>query len=210
MVSFDATGFSSSGLRGGRQRGAESLAEDWAAIARLDWTPLPGVQLGGSVFSGATGQSQNVGGMDVPDAWTTLYELHGVYTGYNATVRALWTQAFVNQAGELSRVLGLATNAPVASRMEGTYVTLAYDVLPLLYPDSEMTLEPFFQFEYTNTQAKVPSGFTADRTQDAYFWIMGLQFKPHPQVVLKLDYRLQDPRVGDDTNAVEIGMGFVF
>jgi opacity protein-like surface antigen len=162
------------------------------------------------VFSGAAGQGQKVAGMDVPDAWTTLYELHGVYTGHNATVRALWTQAFVRQAGDLSRVLGLPSNGPVASRNDGGYVTLAYNVLPHLFPDSTMTLEPFFRFEYVNTQADVPSGFTADRSMDSFIWIPGLQFKPHPQVVLKLDYRREDPRQGDTTNAVEIGMGFVF
>ncbi|HVS18800.1 MAG TPA: hypothetical protein VMT18_09400, partial [Planctomycetota bacterium] len=34
---FDAEGFSAGGLRGGRQKGSQTLAEDWAVTGRLDW-----------------------------------------------------------------------------------------------------------------------------------------------------------------------------
>ena len=55
---FDASGFSAAGLRGGRQKGSKALADDFAFVGRLDWTPLPGLLLGGSGYVGDSGQNQ--------------------------------------------------------------------------------------------------------------------------------------------------------
>ena len=45
---FNAEGFDSSGLRGGRQKGNRALAEHLAFVARLDWTPIQQLVVGGS------------------------------------------------------------------------------------------------------------------------------------------------------------------
>ena len=49
---FNAAGFSASGIRGGRQNGNRALAEDFALVGRVDWTPWHGVLLGASAYVG--------------------------------------------------------------------------------------------------------------------------------------------------------------
>jgi len=221
MNSFDATGFDEDGLRGGRQKGSRVKAEDWAFTGRVDVTPLDGLLVGGSIFIGNTGQNQTVtdamtlASLQVPDALTTIYEFHLIYEYRGATFRGLFTQAFVRQAGELSAVL-LASgdigglNQSVAKNMLGGYAEFAYDVLPLFMPDTTMSLEPFYRYEYIDTQHDVASGFIRNRTQQENINTVGLQFKPHPQIVIKTDYSHFNPKAGATQQEWSLGFGFIF
>ena len=59
VAGLTSAGFSSSSaLRGGRQKGSKSLAEDLAWTGRLDLTEVPGLLLGASFFAGRSGQGQ--------------------------------------------------------------------------------------------------------------------------------------------------------
>jgi hypothetical protein len=209
---FEGEKFSSGGLRGGRQKGSRALANDFAFVGRIDVSDVGvnGLLLGGSVYTGQSGQEQSEGGIDLPDAQTTIYELHAQYKGHGASLRALWTQAFVDEAGSLSRVLGKAADESIASEMRGWYIEAAYDVLPL-FLESNATLEPYFRYENFDTQRKVSNlGFSKDKSKDVDLYVAGIQYKPIPQVVFKLDYRHFDPRQGHRANEVQALVGYVF
>jgi hypothetical protein len=217
---FDATGFDESGLRGGRQKGSEALADHAAVVARMDVELFDGATLGGSIYSGKSGQNQQVTDevtdleMFVPDSWTTIWEVHAEVKRAGFSGRALWTQAYVDEASALSRALvasgDLDPGVGVARRMVGGYGEVAYEVLGL-FLDTEMTLEPFYRFEYLDTQNKVASGFKKDDYWQRLISVVGFSFKPHPQVVIKADWRYinaDDSR--DIPNEFEFGFGFVF
>ena len=155
-----------------------------------------------------------IGGADfaLPDARTTVWELHGQYRWRSLTTRALWTQAHVADAGTLSALLTLSgADLPVVSRrMIGGYAEVAYDVIPFFFPGSEMSLEPFFRFEYVDTQNDVPSGFVADRAYKQRLYVPGIQFKPISNVVLKVDYRSVDDFADSSRDEVSFGFGLIF
>ena len=94
--------------------------------------------------------------------------------------------------------------------MIGGYGEIAYDIVPLFFPGSEMSLEPFFRFEYVDTQNDVPSGFSANRAFKQRMYIPGLQFKPIPNVVVKLDYRKVDDFAQSSRDEVSLGFGLIF
>jgi hypothetical protein len=77
---FDATGFNQTGIRGGRQNGSDALAEDMAVVGRMDYAPLPFLDLGGSIYVGNSGQNQSFDGGNDPDALTTVWEYAQVRT----------------------------------------------------------------------------------------------------------------------------------
>ena len=93
--------------------------------------------------------------------------------------------------------------------MQAWYVEAAYDILPL-FRDSQATLEPYFRFEQWDTQHKTPDGITRDGSQDVDLYVAGVQFKPIPQVVFKVDYRHFDQRDGHRANEVQALVGYVF
>ncbi len=205
-----AAGFTSAGLRGGRQNGNRVAADDFAAVARIDTTPLPGLLLGGSFYRGNAGQDQSAGANDLPSAATTIWELHAQYEAGGMHLRALFAEANVGSAGRLSQALTLAAGAPVAERMLGGYGEVAYDILPLVLPGTELSLEPFVRFEYVDTQHDVPTGFTRDGANRRRIWVPGISFRPHPNVVLKLDYRNIEPFAGEAADELNLGFGVAF
>jgi hypothetical protein len=219
MNSLNGRDFDPNGLRAARQKGNRANAEDLALVARLDFQPLHGLLVGGSVFLGDTGQNLDVtdqatgASLSLPDAFTTIWELHAQYRYRGLHTRALWTQAHVDDAAELTGVLrasGDLASGAVAERMVGGYGEVAYDVMSWLDPDRGWKLEPFYRFEYYDTQNDMPTGFRADRRKEVAVHVGGLQFRPHPQVVIKLDYRNFDPKEGSKADEVQLGLGWVF
>jgi len=178
-----------------------------AWTARLDYAPIPGLQVGGSVFWGNTGQDQLFAGKKI-DANLTLFEFHGQYQYRGLQLRALFAQGHIGDADVLSAALG--ANGPISSRIVGGYAEAAYDILPVLFPGTDMSLSPFLRFERLDTQADVPAGFTPDRSRDIRVINAGLSFKPIPNVVIKLDYRNLDAEVGQIADEFNIGFGFIF
>ncbi len=211
---LDASGFRAGGLRGGRQKGSRALANDFAFVARADVDVAPGLQVGGSVYTGQSGQEQDSEATgttrDLPDVQTTIYEIHAQYKGHGASFRALWTEAYIDEAGRLSRVLDLEDDEAVAQHMRGWYVEVGYDIMPILHADTRMSLEPFFRFEQYNTQRDVADQFQSDKSLDIDLYEAGLHFKPIPQVVLKVDYRHFEPDKGHRANEIQAGLGYVF
>jgi len=218
---FDATGFDRDGFRGGRQKGSEALAEHFAMVARLDVTPIPELLLGGSVYVGESGQNQEVTSgattRFIPDARTVIYEFHAQLETHGLKARGLLTKAHVNQAGQLTRTLqpgtgvgGLSAGESVAREMFGAYAEAGYDVWKLFAPDSEVSLEPFYRYEFVDTQYQTPTGFAKDSTQRNTFHTVGASLKPIPNVVLKVDYLNRDNRGGRQSDEVSLGFGLVF
>lgn len=210
---LDGAGFESGGLRGGRQKASRALSDDFAFVGRVDVNLVDGLMVGGSVYAGQSGQEQELNGSLLPDMMTHIYEVHAQYKGYGFSFRGLWSEAFIDEAGAFNRITGAlvpADTANLASRMQGWYVEGAYDVLPLFMETTKASFEPYFRFEQLDTQHEVPDGFTRDATRDVDIYVAGVQFKPIPQVVFKVDYRHFDQRDGHRANEVQALVGYVF
>jgi len=225
---FNAEGFDSSGLRDGRQNGSEALAENLAFVARVDWTPVSQLLVGGSVYYGKSGQNQDVTvsgafptyTVEIPDTPTTVWEVHAQYEDYGLHVRSLFTMAEIGDSGDLTSALApvgpgggigkLDAGEAVGGEMLGVYGEIAYDVLPLIFPDTEMTFEPFFRYSYYDTQRDMPSGFSSDKSKEIEIFTVGFSFQPIPRVVIKADYRNRIAKSGGLPDEFNLGVGFVF
>ncbi|MCG8589667.1 MAG: hypothetical protein MJE66_10285, partial [Proteobacteria bacterium] len=146
---FDASGFSDNGLRGGRQKGSEALSDHFAVVARADVLVMDGLTVGGSVYTGQSGQNQD----DIPDTPITIWEVHSEYKGHGLSLRALWAQAHLQSTKQLSAAVG----SSVANRSVGGYGEVAFDVLSLV-PETKMSFEPFYRYEHLDTQDNLASG----------------------------------------------------
>jgi hypothetical protein len=206
---LNAKGFDSTGVRSGRQKGSKALVENIAAVGRLDFSPIEGMLLGASVYAGNSGQNQT----GIPDSFTTLYDIHAQYQWRNLWLRALWTQVFVSQADDLTTALrssgDIGANEAIASVMMGGYGEVAYDIWGFL-SESPRSLEPFYRFEWYDTQFDMPSGFERDRSKRITSHTVGLSFKPIPNVVVKADYRNRDAQKGQIADEFNLGIGYVF
>src|SRR6185503_9873660 len=132
VTSMDATDFDATGIREGRQQGSESLAEDRAAVARVDWEPIPELMIGASAFVGETGQDQNIDGVVFPDAQLTLWDVHTELNTHGVRVRGLFAMNHLKDAGSLT-VARLATDpefeGAIAENTLGGYGEIGYEIL---------------------------------------------------------------------------------
>lgn len=203
MSGLRATGFSSGGVRGGRQKGSKAFAEDWAFVGRLDYTPsaVPGLVLGGSSYVGNSGQGE-VGA----SVLTQIYEAHMEWKYYGFETRVLGSWGHIGDAGTLSDFNGEV----IGSSNYGVYAEVAYDILPLIFTDTSQYLAPFFRYEKFDTIATTPNGYVDDLSYDQDIFQVGFNYKPIPEVVIKLDYRNRNAKAGTVPDEVNIGFGFVF
>jgi len=212
MTGFDATGFSDSGIRGGRQKGSKALAEDLAWVTRVDWTPdlVPGLQLGCSFYIGDSGQDGETSAGDVPDAQLWIAEGHLQYRNGPFHSRALFAYSQLSDTRDLNVALGRALDRPIAEKALGGYAEVAYDVWPMIFGNESKALEPFFRLEYVDTQYEVPSGYSPNRRNAYWLYTPGVNFYPHPNVVLKVEYRNFNTQGGTRPDELSLGMGFAF
>jgi hypothetical protein len=208
VTSMDASGFDDGGLRGGRQKGSKAKAEDFAWVGRLDWTPLNGLMLGGSYYTGDSGQDLALEDGSGIGAGTTIYEGHLEWRWQGLEFRGLAARADVDDAATLNLALGFEGAESVGEELGGHYLQLGYDVLNRR--SSSMSLTPYIRWEELNTQDSVPDGFLADPANDRKVWTYGLQFQPLDQLVIKADFQDMDNGAGTAIDQFNISAGYVF
>jgi hypothetical protein len=202
---FDAEGFSASGVRGGRQKGAQALAEDFAAVARLDWQGVDGLTLGAAAYVGNSGQGQV--GVDVA---TQILETHLDWRWRGLGVRALLVDTDIDDVAALNNALGFVGADSIGERQRGGYVEVGYDLASAGLLSGVQALTPFVRAERYDTQARTPSGFASDPANDVEVMTFGVAYQPNPQVVFKFDYSNYDNDAGTGVDQFNVGMGFVF
>jgi len=203
MNGLNAEGFSSAGIRGGRQKGSKALAEDWAFVGRLDYTPIaiPGLVFGASSYLGNSGQDQ----IDA-NVFTQLYEAHIEWKYYGFETRVLGSWGHIADAEILSALKG----ETIGSSNYGVYAEVAYNILPLIFTNTSQYLAPFFRYEKFDTIATAPTGYADDLYYDQDIFQVGFNYKPIPEVVIKLDYRNRNAKAGTVPDEVNVGFGFIF
>ena len=205
---LSASGFTSGGIRDGRQDGAEAHAADVAFSGRLDFTPEPGISGGVGLYTGGSGQDAVVVEGQSLHVNTTIAEIHGLAQLRGFDVRGLYARAAVDDAGPLSVSLDLPLNAPVAERMHGGYVQAGYNILARR--QTLVSVMPYVRFEHVDTQNQVPVGFTRDVAQDGNFRTLGVEVKPIPNIVVKTDYQWVTNGAGTGRNQFNVNLGYAF
>lgn len=200
---LDGEEFDAGGLRGGRQSGNRAAVDDFAGVLRLDWTGTPGLLLGGSTYYGNAGQDGVDGaGNPVPDLGTLILEAHADFRRGPWVARALFATALIEEAGAFNA----STGNNLGDRLQGYYFEVGCDVLTAVSAGTTQALTPFVRYEDIDTQASLPAGFTADRSQRDEILTFGVNYKPIDQIVLKVDF--DAARKSNDS--FNILLGYVF
>ena len=207
MNSLNSAGFGSAGLRGGRQKGSNALAESLGVAGRLDYVGTPGLLVGGSAFRASTGQGRELNGQKV-NGGLLVWDLHVDYEARGWDVRALVAGAALQDAADLNQLNGLTGANGIGEEMLGWYVEAGYDVLR--GTDSPHQLLPYVRYEEVNTQTQVAPGYAADPARDRSILALGAAWKPVPQVVTKLGYQIHGNAADTGVNQWNIQLGWLF
>jgi len=186
------------------QEGQLAKSHDLSVHGALNWRGVPGLLVGGSVFTGKVGhKTEGFAGNDVR---LTVYDLHTRYTP------GLWDLSAVYARGQFSHTEALnetfvGNPTPVPKSFAGWYMQAAYQLLK----SGDYTLSPFLRYEQFNTAksyASIAQGLGVDPAVDEKVTTVGANLKVGEGVVLKADYQ----RFKEDNarNRFNLGLGFMY
>jgi hypothetical protein len=196
------------GIREMRTELREAAAHDFAFYGALNYRGVPGLAVGTGLFTGNTGQNgasdaalKNVKGR------VLLWDVHAQYRLGGLELRGLYARGALSNADKIT-VAAIARSGDstqiAPETFWGYYAEAGYH-FPL---GDEMEIAPFARYERYNTQASVPSGFSANPKNNERVTTVGVNFKLHPQVVFKADY--QDFREDPAKDRFSLGVGYMF
>ncbi|MEO7734751.1 MAG: hypothetical protein ABIY55_27600, partial [Kofleriaceae bacterium] len=210
---FNANGFTAeAAIHDGHQEAQLANGGDFGVIGRLDYEPVLGTVLGVSAYGGTSGNSlrDTVGRVPIG-----LFDIDARYRHKGFSARGELAVLMVGDTEALNTALAGGTPdqqaaGPVAARAQGGYLELAYDTMRLLAPSIDQALDVFTRFDYADTQASVLGGVAALTEFKRESLMLGLVYRPIPQVGLKLDYRRHLVTDGDSFNEVATAITWLF
>jgi len=184
----------SSGLRSGRQKGAESYISSPNVAAKVDYYGLSGLKLG---LSGYFGKSQSTlyDDLDKNDdvaqntADSSVIGISMVGLDYRYSILGFHTRGQVIY-GKFSNVdeYNMFTGQDLGESMLGYYAEVSYDIFHN-NGSIKKELTPFFRYEQYNTHNSVVSGMTTNDAYDRTELILGFAFKMDRGAAFKVDYQ---------------------
>lgn len=192
-------------------------AANLSVYGSLEYTPTPGVMIGGAVFSGKTGHSNADFKADptTPDfrgigGRVTLWDIHARVQHSGFDLEALYTHgSFANSAAIDQIVLDYNTlNGTERSFLPSSFYGWLVQGAYTFGLGGDVTLSPFLRYERYNTQAHLPLGLISDPANRDKVFTAGVSFKPISDVVVKLDYQ---KFIENSTNdRINLGLGYMF
>ncbi len=180
---------------------ALAKSHDIALFAAANWRGIPGLLLGGSIFSGQATQAQAL-----EKARVTLWDLHARWTPGRWDLSALYTRGMISNTAALNAAL-VGNPTLIPKSFDGYYVQGAYKV----WSHDDYALSPFVRWEQFNTArayADLGPGLTPAAARAERVVTLGANLQVSPGVVVKADY--QRFRENPEQTRVNLGLGWSF
>ena len=193
-----------------RTSGRQAPAGDYGLFAALNYRGVPGLLLGGSVFSGDTAQDgkgttakTSLVGVD---AKLTVWDIHAKYSYRDLDLQALYAQGTLTDTDKINTAaaLALGSNKAAPKAFFGWYGQAAYHV----WKSGDLDVAPFLRYERYNTQQEVDVGYVSDVNNDETVTTTGVNVQLHPQVVVKADF--QRYQTDSRKDRINLGIGYMF
>ena len=176
-------------------------ARDLSVFGALNWRGVPGLLLGGSVFTGGATHGQTATSSRV-----TLWDVHARYTPGRWDLAALYSRGTISNTAALNTPL-VGSMTLIPKSFDGWYAQAAYKV----WSNADYTLAPFVRWEQFNTARSFESlgaGLTPTAAPTQRVATVGANFSIGSGVVLKADY--QRFRENRDADRIDLGFGWSF
>lgn len=205
----------STGLRGGRQKGARAIASSPTFAGKLNFYGLRGLKIGAAYYGGKSqsdlfdGLSKGDGaGNAAADSSVVGISMVGIDLQYNKrgfTFRGQLNHVAMSNTDQYN-VFG---GTDLGSEMFGYYGEVGFDLFSLR-KKAKTALIPFVRFEQYNTHQSVYSSTIKNNAYNVIEIITGLNWRMAKGAVLKLDYQMTQNRASSNTwtNFINAGVGF--
>jgi len=204
-----------SGLRGGRQKGAESFMSSPNFTGKIEYYGIRGLNIG---FSGYLGQTQSslydgvdkndneaMAGADSSVVGITMFGADGRYTFDAMQFRAQFYYSLLSNTDQYNELTG----SDLGSSMLGYYIEAGINVFK--YFEYESELIPFLRYSQYNLHQSMENNVTANPAYNNEIITSGLTWKMDKGAVLKADIQLVKSEADSEYKKVfSAGLGVMF
>jgi len=179
-------------------------ARDLSVYAAGNYQGVPGLTVGGGIFTGKAGQGAP--NFAAPDARVTLWEGHARWQTGPFDLSALYARGTISDTQGLNLTF-VGDPTPVPKSFWGAYVQGAWHA----WAYKDYSLAPFARYEWVNTAASyepVPEGLGVPPSPTERVGTIGANFYVGPNIVLKADY--QKFHVDSSRDRFDLGFGYNF
>ena len=201
VTGLNANGFDrNKWVRGGKQGLFEGdNFTSPAYVARLNYTGVPGLRLGGSIYycpNTGTNSDKLITYDEIGRIPVTIYSLDAQYTNKYVTARANYLSGNIAHAdqlgaknGKLSNKSGYSRTTPIAKRAVSYNAEVGLNLKSIVGGGKNFpVIYPFAQYEYYNSQEKGEGMDVMDARCQVSKWNFGLNWRALPNLVMKADY----------------------
>jgi hypothetical protein len=186
------------------QEGQLAKSRNLGGHAALNWRGVPGLLLGGSLFSGKV--AQGAANFAAPNSRVTLWDVHARYTPGKWDLVGLYARGTISNTAALNATFS-GNPAPVPSAFDGWYLQAAYQA----WKSQDYVFAPFIRYEQFNTARSYTGqaqGVAVAAGPTEKVATTGVNLRVGEGVVLKADYqKFQTDPTRDRFN---LGMGYSF
>ncbi|HVT70472.1 MAG TPA: hypothetical protein VHF26_22190, partial [Trebonia sp.] len=215
---LDASGFSPAApLWAGRGDGSNLAVHDAAVTGRLELADLPpGLVVGAAGYVG--GAAHGIPELSGVRAGVVEGDLR--YRRHGFDIRAEYARLYVVNSYLVNDQLGLLGQSAVPARGRGFYLELGYDILHLAGPAGKQQLELFAAYENVNPRSEMspynynppaitgPGQLPPEVASSARGFVRGgFDYRPRPEVVLKVDVQVALNSVGVPGEPLNVAAG---
>jgi len=193
-----------------------AAARHLSQYVALNYFGLPGLDVGGAVFTGKAEPAPGQAG----DSRVTLWEGHARWTPGKFDLEALYAHGAISNVADVNLANPGSPN-PIPSAFYGYFVQAAYQA----WEYGDYRLNPFVRWEYYDMGSKysgafpqIPQGTVPLTDSPGDFgtwpsnrdrvWTTGVNFYVTPHVVFKADYQWFD--INKAFNRLDLGLGLNF
>ena len=201
----------SSGLRGGRQKGAESYMTKPDFAARFNYYGEPGLSLGVSAYVGDS-ESEEYNDLDLDNNIAVLaadstivgINMFGIDARYNKEALQLRGQYIIANLSNTEQY-NIKSNSDLGKRISGYYTEIGYDLLN--NKDTDEELIGFFRYENYDTHSQVDEVTVKNESYNRTELTFGLGWKLAYGAMLKVDYQIISNASNPDNTSAKLNLG---
>ncbi len=214
---LDGSAFNSANFikRGNQKRFETVNAQDWAAVARLDYEFGYERAIGISAYAGNTRNNRPKPDLNT-DAWLTMVDAHVTYeyAPFEFVGQFIYgalqnSEAVSNANRNLSNNLNVK-RTPVASAALGYSAELCFELFDIMarHPNGELIF--FGRYDFYDSMHRTQGQIFDNPRWKRSVISGGINYQPIPQLVFKAQYSLETLGVTTDAQqqTISIGLGF--
>ena len=195
-----------------------NYADNLAYALRLDYGPdFPYRKIGASAYYGNSSGNRKKTDKLTVDAGVLVWDVHAIWESETWTVRAMYLRGQLQNSEEVSTAnatLGGGANpgqfAPLGKEAEAMFAEVGYNIQRLMPSYLQNRLDLFMRYDSVDPMKETQGAIYRDPRFRETSWTAGINYKPRPEIVAKLQYSQIKNGLDEIPTQSEVMAGFGF